>query len=189
MKKKFLVAIIVSIFTTFLIGCNNIEKSNEANNGYIKNDTNENYNREGSDNLIRISKEEAIKINAEIVERLKCFYENNNIPYDLDNLYNDSVDVSRVTISGEKVERNGIDTKDMDMAEYVFYEDLNIDSYIELINESGVDLNNSIGEEYCEAITGEDVDFTEVINEINKYFNSSSTEYFRKKIEDDMFVI
>lgn len=184
MKRVFLNIIMICIVVVSLIGCKEIE-----NNDKVENSSIENNNTQNSKASIKISKEEVVKINNEIVKRLKEFYENNSIPYYEDNGYVDIAEITRITINSAMVESEGVDTQGIYMSEYAVQKGLNIDSYIYITDELRVDLSNSIAKEYCEAIVGEKIDFNDAIEEINDYFDKGCIGEFRKEIENDKFIV
>ena len=193
MKRKILFMIIMTITTISLVACSNDKKIGnkvEVSDTENINSIEDNNDTETNDDIVKLSKEEAIEVNSKSIDRLIKFYESNNIPYDIDNLYNNSVEMSRISLSSEKVKQTNADTKNIDRADYRFYEELNIDSFIDLISEDGIDLNESIAKEYCEAIIGEKVDFTTIMNEINEYLDKGHNgERFSKKIEYKLYTL
>lgn len=195
MKKKLIVMMIISMMSFTLMSCGNKKEAGVAPSNSVANNlttTTSDQGDNGEKKLNKITKDEAIKIHEDNIVRLKAFYDNNNIPYVVRDIYNATVAEGNICFEASRAEYENINVGNLDFSTYDFSKECVISADISLYWNDNLDLNNSLAVEYTEAILNEKIDFTEAMKEVNtfvkNYKENPSTPSLKYKIETENYV-
>lgn len=187
MKKRLITLIMASVMTLTLISCGEAKDESEQaiNDNQISESINDGNNNESDKNtgVNKISKDEAIKIHEETINRLESFYNKYNLPYEKSNVYNEEVEVAELSFNDTIAIAQGLDIKSITASKYDLTSKFAVNAAIELKWESDMILSETIVSEYSKVITNENIDFKNIDEIVKKYIDNPDDNYVSENIQ------
>lgn len=197
MKKKLIIMALLSMMTATTVGCGSDQEEKETSstdnttNKVVEVNKEEDKEASKESKIVKLTKDDAIKMNSSSIAALKAFFEANGMPYKVGNTYNKTVDEAEICLYDREVEENNIDTKNVKDTDYYFMDDFTMQASISFNYTDGFNIEDSLIETYCKAVTNEDIDMKELLKKLQEYMNTYNERSgkFLEQVNSDKFVI